>query len=206
MQPDEQEIALIRRAAAGEAAAMQHLLLKYRTRLLSYLDRHLPAALRRTIDSQDVLQETYIDAFRSIGSFQATDSRSAWQWLLTITRRRMLSLLRVQFAGRRGRGAVAKMPAGNTYDSVQLLLQDLALYERTPSQSAFAHELLGMFQQLLSRLPPEWAQAIRLRYMEGLSTADAGERMNRSPKAVMMLCTRALRRLRLEMRSVSHYL
>lgn len=197
MNSDELELTMIRRAAAQDVTALQWFLLRYRRLLLHYVSRHLPAHVRSSIDPQDVVQDVYFAAFSHQATFQARDVRSARRWLVTMARNRIIDLARRRQPGRHNN------PLTPSEDSVAQLLQELAVYERTPSQSAVAHELLGLLQRAIEQLPDAHRQAIRLRYIEGLSVEAVAQRLNKTPGAVHMLCNRGLKGLRLQLLSAS---
>ena len=203
---DSVELQLIQRASTGDAAALECLLVKYRGDLLKFIHRHLPSDVHRLAEPEDVLQDIYFEAFRSIGSFRATDPRAAVRWLVTMARNRIVDLVRSQRAGKRG-GQTDGAPDLDPADRpLVLLLRDLAIYERTPSRSAVAHELLAALQRATQRLEADQQQAVRLRYMEQMSPDDIARQMNRTRAAVDMLCRRALGALRTDMRTMSNFL
>jgi RNA polymerase sigma-70 factor, ECF subfamily len=206
MSAESGDLDLVRKAAAGDAAALELFMLRHRSQLLGFVTRHTPPDVRRTVDPQDILQDIYFDAFRRMGSFAATDQRSALRWLVTMARHRIIDLVRTHRSAKRGGGQRVDLGGeaeGN--DSFALLLQDLAVYERTPSRSAAAHELLATLQRHIDTLPEDHRQAIRLHYVEGLTVEQVGARMNRSAGAAQMLCSRGLKMLRTHMRSMSQY-
>jgi RNA polymerase sigma factor (sigma-70 family) len=125
------------------------------------------------------------------------------RWLMTIARHHIVDLLRAQNSLKRGAGA---MPARNDDDSgVISLLETLAVYHRTPSKSAAAHELAIALERSIDRLPAAYRQAISLRHVDGLPAKQAAARMNRTEGAFHLLCNRGLKMLRVEMRSESIY-
>lgn len=85
------------------------------------------------------------------------------------------------------------------------MLQDLALYSRTPSTSAAAHEFLWILEEALQKLSPDQRSAVRLRHIDGLSLAEAAARMQRSEDAVRKLSHRGLASLRIMLRTASMY-
>jgi RNA polymerase sigma-70 factor (ECF subfamily) len=184
--------------------SLELLLAKEGARLLSYLDRHIPADVRRVVDPSDILQDTFLEAFRRLGEFTENGNSSASRWLITIARNQLISNTRRHRAAKRGARAATQFD-GESYDarSMILLLEDLAVYERTPSQSAFAHELLGVIEHYLKGLPAAQQTAVRLRYMDGLSVREIACRMGRTGKAVRNLCNRGLSALRGQMQSAS---
>jgi RNA polymerase sigma-70 factor (ECF subfamily) len=194
--------ALSQPLAGTEPTSSDLMLFAERARLLAYVKRHLPLELQAWVDPNDVLQDTYFEAFRRLAQFKATDENSAYRWLVTIARHRIIELLRTRRTARRG-GLDGQAAQG---DSVVAMLAELASHRRTPSRSAARHEFMAALEQSLNRLPPDLGQALSLRYLQGLSCAEIGEKMGRTERAVHMLCNRALKVVRRELRSVSMYM
>jgi RNA polymerase sigma-70 factor (subfamily 1) len=184
--------------------ALQLLLHAERARLRDYVRRHLPIELSAVIDVQDVLQDTYINAFRRMGHFAATDANSVFRWLVTIARHRIAELLRLHRAAKRGRGRSKDVGADD--ESLIQSLSQLAVYQRTPSRSAAAHEFLAAVEQSLRRLPDLYRDAVNLRYVQGLTPGEIASKIGRSERAVHMLCNRGLKAVRLDLRSGSQFL
>ena len=67
---DEEELA--RRATSGDQEALERLLVGQYDRLAAEVARQLPDDLRGAVSADDVLQETFIVAFREIGHFTPT--------------------------------------------------------------------------------------------------------------------------------------
>jgi RNA polymerase sigma-70 factor (ECF subfamily) len=189
---------------------LESLLAQESEKVLAYLARHLPQELRPTIEAADVLQDTYFEAFRRLGEFQWAGTDSMYRWLVTIARNRVIDLLRMKRALKRGGGDAAgrQLPTDTPFgqDSVVAMLTELAVYQRTPSRSAVSRELVAAVERSLDRLPGTYRDVIRLRYLEGLPIEETAKRMGRTPGAIKQLCNRAYKALRAEMRSVSMYL
>jgi RNA polymerase sigma-70 factor (ECF subfamily) len=155
-----------------------------------------------------VLQDTYFEAFRRLADFRTEGTDSAYRWLVTIARNRVIDLVRMKRAMKRGGegGRNVLQDAAFGDDSVVAMLAELAVYQRTPSRSAVAHELLGAIEAAVERLPGTYREVIRLRYLEGLSIEQTSQRTGRSPGAIKQLCHRAYKLLRVQIRSASLYL
>jgi RNA polymerase sigma-70 factor (ECF subfamily) len=182
------------------ARELQRLTRLHGAELSHYAQRLIPTDLRRTLDPQDVVQDVFFEAFQRLAEFTSHDPDSARRWLKTIARNRLTDLVRRHRAAKRGSGQLIEEVH---HGSVIALLQDLAVYERTPSRSAVSHEMLALMLKLLDRLEPDQKQAIRLRYIQGLSFNDAAERMGRTDGALRMLVSRGLRAIRGEFGSIS---
>ena len=201
MPPAVEEQTLIQRAIAGELSGLEQLLQAHHDRLLQYISRQLPDELKRTIEPADVVQDTFFEACRLIGGFEPKGDDSVFRWLVTIARHRMIDMLRAHRAR-----PVGGLPQGSSTDaSLVILLEQLAIYRRTPSRSAASHEFLAAIEGSLMRLPPEYREVVTLRHLQGLSVPETAVRMNRTHDAVYWLCCRALQALRADLQSASHF-
>ena len=70
---------------------------EYTPRLLAYLQRHLPPELCRIVEPQDVLQDTFFEAFQRVADFRPDGDDAAYRWLVTIARNRILRWRRRSF-------------------------------------------------------------------------------------------------------------
>jgi RNA polymerase sigma-70 factor (ECF subfamily) len=192
-----------------DLAAVELALSQESEKVLAYLERHLPQELRSAIEPVDVLQDTFFEAFRRLAEFRWEGRDSVYRWLVTIARNRVIDLLRRKRALKRGGGEGAGKDAladgAFGQDSIVSMLAQLAVYKRTPSQSAVAHELIAAVERSVDRLPANYREVIRLRYLEGLPIEDTAKRLGRTPGAVKQLCNRAYKALRIELRSASMY-
>ncbi len=206
MDRDHQEEELLERAIGGDQVALERLMMAHHSRLSADLGQDFPVDMRALISVDDVLQETYLCAFRDIRSFQPRGRGAFYRWLERIAEHRLLDAIKAERAVKRGGGRVkAEAPTGREPGSVVGWLEMLAVYERTPSQSAAGHEAVAMIQSALGDLKEEYREALRLRYVEGLPVSEAAARMKRTEGAVCLLCHRALRRLRQDLGSSTRF-
>lgn len=180
---------------AALAERMTRLLAAHRADLTAYARRHVPPDLAREVDAQDVVQDVAIEAFRRLHQFVPKDADADRRWLLTIARNRIINLVAARRADKRGGGWVDRLRDASP-DDVVALLEQLAVYERTPSRSAVDRELFARLHVALDLLPADQRLAVRLRYIEGRPAADVAARMGRSEGAVHMLVSRSLVALR----------
>lgn len=213
-QPDKPEAgaerAWIAQAVAGDEAALGRLLLLHHARLVREVAGKIPPDVQGTISAEDIVQEAYVVAFQRIRTFELDEPEAGspspanpprqtmYPWLAGIARNRLMDAVKAQRAAKRGGGrAAVQEPAGEEDQSQVIgLLEMLAAHSRTPSRSMAGHEAVAAVQETLAALPPEYREALRLRYVEALPVAEIAARMKRSEGAVQMLCHRALRALR----------
>jgi RNA polymerase sigma-70 factor (ECF subfamily) len=189
-------------AGMPDLQQLQVLFIAERGRVLAYIQKHFPATLMSLVDPGDVLQDTYFEAVRRIDSFKPTDATSTFRLLVTIARRRIAQVLRIQ--GRTKHGGKSKRIAQS--DSVICMLSELATHHRTPSRSASRHEFMAALEKCLDGLPADLRTAVSLRYVDGLQPQEIAERMGRTERAVHQLCYRGVQLVRRELRSASMFI
>ena len=197
---------LIESAVAGDRSALERLLLGYYDRLARRINQKLPAFLRGIVTEEDILQETFIEAFQRITSFEHRGERAFYRWVATIAEHKLLDIMKAQQAAKRG-GNQRKIdrPARGQDNSVDVLIELLAGPQDTPSRSAARHEATAAIQVALAALSEDYRRAIQLRYFEGLSPATIAKMMNRTPHAVHNLCHRGLKELRVVLGTSSQF-
>jgi RNA polymerase sigma-70 factor, ECF subfamily len=170
----------VRRAARGETSAFEDL---YRS------TRPLVARLLAgfaTLDAdevEDVIQDTYVRAFRALPRLKDPSAFEAW--LLSIARNRARSRLERQGQVRRLEESVDPLP-----ESVPLVPEALQL-ERD----------MAVVRQLIEELPEgEEKRTVQLFYVEGeLSAREIAERLGVGKSAVTMRLERFRARIKLKL-------
>src|SRR3954470_5863567 len=85
---------LLREAKAGEPLALKRLLLAHGGPLRTRIARGVPARVRSLLAPEDILQETFAEAFRTIGGFEPEGKDAFYRWLSTIADHRLLDAIR----------------------------------------------------------------------------------------------------------------
>ncbi len=195
---------LTTKAVSGDADALTALLWEHYGRLLASIKRKLPQEFRGVVDAEDILQDTHIEVFQSIGKFEARGEDAFYRWLVTIAEQRLLDKIKELRRKKRGGGRKrvhAKLGVGSS--SVGTLLDIVAKTDGTPSRSVARRE--RAVSVALAGLKKDYRDALQLRYIEGLPVASIAKRLDRTERAVHMLCNRGLKRLREAMGSASAY-
>ncbi len=164
-------------ARAGDRAALEALYLRHRGRLLAFLRLAMSPALARRVGPEDILQETLLESTRKLSSFEPRGPSSFYAWLVAIARFKIAEAERALQAHKRARE--------------EPLERDPVQSATSPSMGAMRVEAGERLRAALEELPAAQAEAIRLRYLEGLSLAEAAARMQRSEAALKALVTRA---------------
>jgi RNA polymerase sigma-70 factor (ECF subfamily) len=181
---------LIDRIKNGDQGAFSALFAKCRSRLAVLVHFRMGPELAGLYEVDDILQETFLKAFRDFDQFTYRSPGSFMSWLARIADHVLADLARSQ--GRQKRHAAEMLrfrsesnPAGPE-----------PLDSKTPSRIlAEAEGVRGLLNKL-SSLPEDYRQAILLMKVEGLSTSEAAERLGKSSQATALLLHRALKRFR----------
>lgn len=186
---------LLSRAIGGDGVALECLLVPYQSRLLSRLSRRLPPALRNWVSPEDLLQDTYVEVFRHIRTFVPRGRGAFVRWLIMVADGRLIHAIRRHATAKRGggRAGLDVMVGGS---SALPLLELLEVDTHTPSRSAAGREVAAEIERALAEIRTDYREAVRLRFLEGLSAQEVAGRMGRTEWSVHKLCNRGLRELR----------
>ncbi len=112
-QPD--TLALVERARRGDAGAFEALVTSARRTLETYVRIRIGEHLRHRLDVEDVLQESFVQAWKSMASFRWTGDRCFERWLARIAEHVILKAARrrgdQKDESRRTAGATGSPPA-----------------------------------------------------------------------------------------------
>jgi RNA polymerase sigma-70 factor (ECF subfamily) len=180
--PGIDERALIRRCIAGDAAAFEPLVEKYRQRVwrLAY------QVLHDREEAWDVAQEAFVRAFHSLPSFRGQSAFYTWLFRITVN---------VATDRHRQRGAQARAfgPERVTEEEWTRTAPDPG---RGPDQEAARAEQRERIRRALDALPPKARTIIMLSDVEGLSYREIAEVLNCPIGTVMSRLHNARKRLK----------
>lgn len=187
---DASEEQLILRAADGNESALSILLETFGVQLHAELEARISAPYRGLVGADDVLQVTCLEAFLRIRSFVPGGPGSFLSWLRRIADNNLRDAIR-ELEREKRCSPVKRVHTGPHEESYVCLLETLAGTTTTLSRAASRQELVGVVDDALRRLPPDYEQVLRLYELEGLSAPEVARRMGRSHGAVRMLLARA---------------
>jgi RNA polymerase sigma-70 factor (ECF subfamily) len=181
---------LVERAITGDQAALERLLLTQYDQLERHIRLKLPQRLQSVQAVEDILQLSFMHAFRHIGRFQPRSDASFTDWLTRIADNRLMDAIREH--DRQKRGGEMQRVEDRAADESRLvdLWQSLAAEEATASSMAARGEAIHALQVALAALPPDQHDAIRLHLLEGKSLEETAATMKRTPDAIRGLVFR----------------
>ncbi len=192
-------------AAGGDRIALERLLLAHYDDLARRIGPKLPARLQSTQAVEDILQQTFMQAFRDIRRFEPRAGAAFGDWLGRIAENRLLDAIKEHDRQKRG-GDLVRVET-SPHDSVLTPLLDwLAGDGPHPSTEAARAEALHARHVALAGLEPDQRDAVRLRLLEGLSLEETAARLGRTPDAIRGLVHRGKLKLRDAMGRASQWL
>ncbi len=170
--------ALVDRARNGERSAFEELVDFNRSRLEALIRSRLGPHLRPRVSVEDVSQETFLQAFRSIEQFRWQGEHSFIRWLVRIAEN------------------VIRKEHRSLVPPRKVRLQPPVKEQASPSKEMRRNERFDRLEDALSHLRDDHRQVIVLSRIEGLRIGEIARRMKRSESAVRNLLLRALKELR----------
>jgi RNA polymerase sigma-70 factor, ECF subfamily len=170
---------IVRRMAGGDHLALGDLYDRHARLLFSLALR----IVRERSDAEDVLQETFAQAWRQAGRFEAARG-TVVGWLVTVARSRALDRLRQRRSQREGSADFERVA-----DSVADPARALDLQLVTAEQA-------DRVRQALAALPDELRIPLELAYYEGLSQSEIAERLRTPLGTIKTRMRQTLIRLR----------
>ena len=161
--------AVLDEIGAGKTDAYEKIVRRYTVPLLAYARRMLGAL--RACEAEDVVQETFIDAYFSLSSLKNPDAFSAWLYgiLKNKCRRRLCAPLPPESLEEHLSGNGVDEEDGNT------LLSLLADPEDSPEELLLRAEQANAVSAAFSRLPPALRQTGRDYFLTGLPIRQIAE-------------------------------
>ena len=157
---EEGDADLVDRARRGDGRAFETLARRHENGLY----RHVLRIAGTQSDAEDVVQEAFISAWRSMASFQGGSFRA---WLYRIATNRAIDLIRA----RRRRGELPLEPA----EDDEVAWAEPAATGPDLPELASQSEAMAFVEQALGTLPAEQRAALLLRDVEGFDYAEIAQ-------------------------------
>jgi RNA polymerase sigma-70 factor (ECF subfamily) len=190
MSPPTTSFGAVERAKGGDSEAFSTLFAKYRRRLAVFLRYKTGSELQGSVEVDDLLQETFLRAFRDLERFKYESPGSFWSWLACIAGHVVLDAARYRGRQKRQAGEAVRFRSESNPDGPD------PADTRTPTLLLAEKEALEALFRRLDALPEDYRLAISLAKIEGLSTAEVAQRLGKSREAAALLLHRALKRFR----------
>jgi RNA polymerase sigma-70 factor (ECF subfamily) len=164
---DVDDVALARRVAAGDAAAFELLMRRYNQRLY----RLARSMLRDAADAEDALQDAYLAAYESMGSFRGEASLATW--LSRVVSNQCLQRIR-RLSRRHNIIPMVSMGGPDEEEHHAMPTPE----NEAPDRMLARAELRAVLERKLDELPESYRTVFVLRSVEELSVEETAQCLN----------------------------
>ncbi len=165
---------IVARVVAGETLLFELLMRRHNQRVY----RTVRAILGADDEAEDVMQQTYLNAFAHLSSFAGQARFSTWLTSIAVN----------EALARRRRSGVAALRLVHSDDDPVL---EVRSNQPDPEQEAMTAELQQFLEQEIMSLPEHYRTVLMLRQVEGLSTEETAECLGVSADVVKTRLRRA---------------
>jgi RNA polymerase sigma factor (sigma-70 family) len=186
---------LLRRAAGGDHDTLAGVLERYGPAVRQHIGHKVPRRWRSLLSLDDVMQQTYLDAFLDIDRFAGEDEASFIAWLTSLAKCNLIDGLRALVAEKRG-GRWHRLTPETCEDSFIAFCEMVGHTGSTPSGRVARQEAITALAWAIRQLPEAYRLSVQMYDLEGRSAQEVADALKRSPGAVLMMRARAHRRIR----------
>jgi RNA polymerase sigma-70 factor (ECF subfamily) len=144
---------------------------------------HLLRMVGNPEDAKDLLQETYLSAYKNLSSFKGESAFSTWVYRIATNH----ALMRLRKKNPETVG-LDKIPIPTHEELKSRTISDWAL---NPREAVLKKEVRQLLDEAIQALPPTYRAVVVLRDIDGLSTAEAARVLEISEGAVKTRLHRA---------------
>ena len=181
---------LLTRLRDGDEAALDVLIARYIPELSRWASGRLPHWARHAVDTEDLVQDTLIQVFKKLDTFEYRGEGALFAYL----RQSVLNRLRnqVRWANRRPRS-----------EDIEAVVDAADEGAQSPLDAAIGAEAVEAYEAALERLRPEERESVIARLELGLTYPELAQALGKpSADAARMAVSRAMIRLCEELRDV----
>ncbi|ACS86568.1 MULTISPECIES: RNA polymerase sigma factor RpoE [Musicola] len=155
---------LVERVQRGDRASFNLLVVRYQHKVASLVSRYVPPG-----DVPDVVQESFIKAYRALESFRGESAFYTWLYRIAVNTAKNYLVAQ----GRRPPSSDVDANDAENYENVGALKEI-----SNPENLMLSEELRRIVFQTIESLPEDLRMAITLRELDGLSYEEIAEIMD----------------------------
>jgi len=184
---DESDAAAVARACAGETEAFRVLVDRYSRKVFRLAYR----MTRNEQDAEDVVQETFLRAYRRLKQFESRSSFGTWIYRIALNS--ALDLTR-----KLARHGQVELPIAGGEAGAEGIMQ-MPTAEPAPDRLLLSGELKHKVESVLGEMSPQVRAAFVLRHYEGMGIEQIGSVLGLKESATKNSIYRAVQKLRKEL-------
>lgn len=186
---------LLSLARAGDRNALGHLLDQFRDMLRGRAQQELSSRIQVRVAPSDLVQATFLDAYRDLENFRGTELAQFIAWLQQILHHNVLQSVEMHKLTQK-RSINRETPLDDSAKNGEGKRNQLAGDQSTPSQQARRKERAEQLLSAMEALPAEQKAAAEMRFLEGRSIDQIAKSLGKSKTAAAGLLKRGIQNLR----------
>lgn len=174
-----EDAVLIEEVKEGGFGAFERIVLKYESRIYN----HCVKFLNNQEDAEDVLQETFLQVYRSLNSFRGDSAFSTW--LFKIATNGCLMKLR-----KRKKVDLVSIDKPMEFDG-SMVQREIVDWSKNPALMSGKDDLRATLDRIIADLPEDKRIVLIMKDVEGFSNVEIGQILNMTVAAVKSRLHRA---------------
>jgi RNA polymerase sigma-70 factor (ECF subfamily) len=179
---------LVARAKTGDNSAYQSLIARVNDRLLFFVRARMGSKLRRRVQAEDIVQETFLQAHKSFDSFANQGEAAFCKWLYRIAEHRILDQA-AHF------GASKRAAEGQALSVDPALAEILPIDHTGPATEAGLRDDQERILDALTNLEEDDRDLLLMRFFHELPLQAMAEKLDRPKTTIRRALARAIRAL-----------
>lgn len=182
----------------GNRQAFDYLFERFREKLLVCCELSMSQRLKSKVDAEDVLQETYAEAYRLFETYRPEGRGSFYRWLAQIATNRIRNLHRHYFeTTKRGSGSELSLDSVSGSNDAEGVPLGVHVEDEGPSPSRILmnREAIDHLLNLIAGLPEDLQDVLRLRIYESRTVEETARELSIHKDTVTARVLRALQML-----------
>jgi RNA polymerase sigma-70 factor (ECF subfamily) len=174
--------ALIAAAGAGDSQALERLVERYAPQVYRFAMR----VCRNPEDAQEILQDTFLNAIRSLATFRGDSQFATWLFRIVVN---SCTKTRARRAVAGAHEIALNLPEGRAEEPA--FPREPVDWSQDPEAVTLSAEVHERLEAAIDQLPAGYKGVFLLRDLEGFSTADTAQILHLSPEVVKTRLHRA---------------
>jgi len=188
-----QSLDLVRSAQGGNPEALDRLFSRYYERVRRVVRMRLGRKLRSSLESGDILQETFAVAVKGFDRFEMREEASLINWLSKLAERQIIAAADYHGAKKRDRDMEVAMDAPQTGTGTSEFRLEFGASVPGPDELAAADEEALLVELSMEQMSEEYRELLILRNYVGASWEHIAETVGSpSPDAARMMHARGM--------------
>lgn len=151
--------------------------------------------LQSRLDASDVVQDTLVEATRTVGQFVQDPKISVYVWLRRLANEKLIQAHRRHLGAQKRDASRDQSIHGSLSATSEAIVLQLVAHTSSPSETIAKKDRKRLLTEALNRMDSLDREVLVLRHFEGLNSREASELLGLNYEAVKKRYLRALEKL-----------